>query len=60
MNLVLLRLIALYAGLSVLAFGGGNGVIPCSSPPSIGITGFPPESSWICSPSSAPRPGQGR
>ena len=30
MNLVLLRLIALYAGLSVLAFGGGNGVIPAA------------------------------
>ena len=30
MNLVLLRLIGLYAGLSVLAFGGGNGVIPAA------------------------------
>jgi chromate transporter len=30
MNLVLLRLIGVYAGLSVLAFGGGNGVIPAA------------------------------
>jgi chromate transporter len=28
MNLVLLQLIGLFAGLSMLAFGGGNGVIP--------------------------------
>ncbi len=61
MSLALLQLAGLFAMLSMLAFGGGAGVIPDMQRAAVDSTiGSPPANFWTCSRSPAPRRGRDR